>query len=195
MLIAGIFLTACGGGSTSETITLVENPWPASELNVAVAKILLEQQLGYENVETVALEESAQWDALAAGDADAVLEVWPSGHATNIEEYINEQGVVADGGALGPEGAIGKIAKAKWNQSLQVAAMELQGARATAWDPSLTDDDDPPGWVEQFLRTRANSIEGGTSEIQRNIVGERVLGLPREPDAFKGQVWKDVPRS
>lgn len=98
----------------------------------------------------------------------------------------------AAGHQPGPEGSITKIAKALSNQHLQELAMEVRGADACAWD---SDDADAADWVEQFLRTRANSIEGGTSEIQRNIVGERVLGLPREPDPFRGNAWRDVPRS
>ena len=98
----------------------------------------------------------------------------------------------------GPEGSITKIAKAAWNQSLQLVAMDLLGARATAWSESGrrgVDEPEPADFVTQMLRTRANSIEGGTSEIQRNIVGERVLGLPREPDPYRGQPWRNVPRS
>ena len=88
------------------TVVLVENPWTASSLNVNVAKILLEEELGYE-VEIILLDESAQWAAIGAGEAHASLEVWPSGHQENIEEYINELEVVVDGGAVGPVGKIG----------------------------------------------------------------------------------------
>ena len=71
-------------------------------------------------------------------------------------------------------------------------AVQLLGARATAWPE---DDAEAERYNREFLRTRANSIEGGTSEIQRNVIGERVLGLPREPDAYKGRPWSEVPRS
>ncbi len=111
LLLASVLLlivlvgVACGGGAT-ETITLVENPWPASELNVAVAKIIIENELG-NPVEIVALDENAQWDAIAGGDVDASLEVWPSGHTERIAEYIDELGTVDNGGLLGPVGEIG----------------------------------------------------------------------------------------
>jgi alkylation response protein AidB-like acyl-CoA dehydrogenase len=101
-----------------------------------------------------------------------------------------ERSTIADSSA--PSSAVTKIAKATVNQELQELAVQLLGARAAAWP-----DDDPevPRYNREFLRTRANSIEGGTSEIQRNVIGERVLGLPREPDPYKGRPWSEVPRS
>ena len=88
------------------TIKLAENPWSASTLNVTVARILLEEEMGYP-VEIITIDENAQWAAIAKGDIHASLEVWPSGHAENIQQYIEEQGVVEDGGPLGPIGKIG----------------------------------------------------------------------------------------
>ena len=105
-LLALFMLAACGGAEERPTIRLVENAWSASELNVEVARIILEEELGYP-VEVISLDENAQWAAIGSGDAHASLEVWPSGHASNIAQYIEDQGVVENGGLLGPVGKIG----------------------------------------------------------------------------------------
>jgi alkylation response protein AidB-like acyl-CoA dehydrogenase len=73
-------------------------------------------------------------------------------------------------GVPGPEGSLGKWHWSEVNQSLAELAMDMAGPRAL-----LAEDE----WTYRFLRARANSIEGGTSEILKNIVAERVLGLPR----------------
>jgi glycine betaine/proline transport system substrate-binding protein len=97
---------ASSGSGEKMTIKLVENPWTGSQVNVAVAKVIIEKELGYP-VEIVTLDENAQWPALASGDLHASLEVWLSGHADNVAKYIDEQKTVEDGGLLGPVGVIG----------------------------------------------------------------------------------------
>jgi len=56
-------------------------------------------------------------------------------------------------------------------------------------------DETATGVVRSFLRAQANTIEGGTSDIMRNILGERVLGLPKDPDSSRELPWSEVPRS
>jgi alkylation response protein AidB-like acyl-CoA dehydrogenase len=73
-------------------------------------------------------------------------------------------------GAPGPEGSLGKWHWAEVNQALTELAIDLAGPRAQVFEGK---------WAHRFLRSRANSIEGGTTEILKNIVAERVLGLPR----------------
>jgi alkylation response protein AidB-like acyl-CoA dehydrogenase len=88
--------------------------------------------------------------------------------------------------------SVGKVHQATLNQAIQLLAVDVLGARAMAWDVSQ---DGLPLEVRGMLRSRANTIEGGTSEVNRNVVGERVLGLPREPDPWDGVAWEQVPRS
>lgn len=97
-----------GGAKPGEGITLkiAVNPWTGSAVNANVAAIVLEQELGY-SVELVDIDEFAQFPALSAGDLDATLEVWPSGHADDYATYIAGDGSVVDGGELGVVGKIG----------------------------------------------------------------------------------------
>ncbi len=79
----------------------------------------------------------------------------------------------------GPEASAGKMGWVETHQKLQEVAMELEGpyaqlAKGSDW--AL----DGGAWQHSFLRSRANSIEGGTTEIQKNIIAERVLGLPKD---------------
>jgi alkylation response protein AidB-like acyl-CoA dehydrogenase len=112
------------------------------------------------------------------------------------------------GAEAGPEGSITKLQQAEFNQRLQELAIDLEGLYGAAWtgaqlrrggDGQLgwmsTDRDDHASIARGFLRAQANTIEGGTSDIMRNILGERVLGLPKEPDISRDVPWKDVLRS
>ncbi len=94
------------------------------------------------------------------------------------------------GRSPGPESSIGKVHQGALNQRIQLLATDLLGPAATAWSG-----DRLPHEVKGMLRSRANTIEGGTTEVNKNILGERVLGLPREPDPWNDAPWSDVPRS
>lgn len=105
-------------------------------------------------------------------------------------------------GNPGPEGSVGKLFQAESHKRLWETAIDVLGAEGLTFEAGyeLRQEVGGADTVEgrakyQFLRSRANSIEGGTSEIMRNILGERVLGLPGEPRVDKDIAWKDVPRS
>jgi alkylation response protein AidB-like acyl-CoA dehydrogenase len=109
---------------------------------------------------------------------------------------------LAAGQTPGPAASIGKVHQAGLNQRVQAAAVDLLGAHATAWDTGAVVPHDSDAYYESLpfeisgmLRSRANTIEGGTTEVNKNILGERVLGLPREPDAWLGKPWSEIPRS
>jgi alkylation response protein AidB-like acyl-CoA dehydrogenase len=99
------------------------------------------------------------------------------------------------GRAPGPESSIGKVHQGSLNQRMQEMATDLLGASATAWTATGSYEEGLPHEVRGMLRSRANTIEGGTTEVNKNILAERVLGLPREPDPWHGKPWREVPRS
>ena len=105
-------------------------------------------------------------------------------------------------GNPGPEGSIGKLASAELNKAIYELCLNMMGpAGQVGYDYTfrrpelLSTDGSVHGPRHAFLRVRANSIEGGTSEIMRNILGEQVLGLPGEPRLDKKIPWSDVPKS
>jgi len=96
----------------------------------------------------------------------------------------------------GPASSVGKVHQGELNQRIQLLATAVLGAGAMAWESDAESyDDSLPFEVKGMLRSRANTIEGGTTEVNKNIVGERVLGLPREPDPWHERPWREVPRS
>jgi alkylation response protein AidB-like acyl-CoA dehydrogenase len=82
------------------------------------------------------------------------------------------------GGTPGPEGSVSKITWSELNQRMHEFAMHLEGpaSQLVGRSPYSVESG---RWQYGFLRSRANTVEAGTSEIQRNIIAERVLGLPR----------------
>ena len=102
-------------------------------------------------------------------------------------------------GAPGPEGSAMKVAFSELNQALTGLEVELLGEEGLTYDdwtfrrPAIVDFTGREAGY-RYLRAKGNSIEGGTSEVLRNIIAERVLGLPSEPRVDKDVAWKDLPR-
>jgi acyl-coenzyme A synthetase/AMP-(fatty) acid ligase/alkylation response protein AidB-like acyl-CoA dehydrogenase len=115
-----------------------------------------------------------------------------------IRAWTNERvrAQVKAGRAPGPESSIGKVHQGDLNQRIQLLAVRLLGMDAVAWHSPATDyAASLPFELRGMLRSRANTIEGGTTEINKNVLGERVLRLPREPDPWQRRPWREIPRS
>ena len=130
---------------------------------------------------------------------DRLVKLWIEAEAlrlTNIRASQNRKA-----GNPGPEGSIAKLMFAEVNKRIYELCLDLLGPSAmVGYDFTMKRAESlglvgPAGWSRKmFLRSRANSIEGGTSEIQRNILGERVLGLPGDVRVDKDVPWSKVPR-
>jgi alkylation response protein AidB-like acyl-CoA dehydrogenase len=114
---------------------------------------------------------------------------------------VRARAATRSGGNPGPEGSVGKLAQSDLYMDIWECCADVMGDDALVYEPGYelrqsvgTGGQRRLAAKYQLLRSRANSIEGGTSEIMRNILGERVLGLPGEPRVDKEVPWKDVPR-
>lgn len=92
----------------------------------------------------------------------------------------------------GPEGSVMKLMYSEQAQRLQELACDLEGPGGQAWSE---DDRWRKNTAWSFVRVRSKTIAGGTSEIQRNVIGEHALGLPREPDVDRELPWSSTRHS
>jgi alkylation response protein AidB-like acyl-CoA dehydrogenase len=138
-------------------------------------------------------------DAHAMAVRSELLQSWVRNETFRLTNWRASD--LRKAGTPGPEGSVAKLAFAEENQRTSELCVDLLGAEGMLYgsdyplvrpkEPAMTGGD----MRKAFIRMRANSIEGGTSEVMRNIIGERVLGLPGEPRSDKDVAWKDVPRS
>ena len=142
---------------------------------------------------------STRSDAHALAMRNALLASWVRNEVARLTNWRASD--LRRAGTPGPEGSAAKLVFAEENQRTSTLCVDLLGADGMLYGSnfplvrpteSAFNSADPR---KAFLRMRANSIEGGTSEVMRNIIGERVLGLPGEPRVDKDVAWKDVARS
>jgi alkylation response protein AidB-like acyl-CoA dehydrogenase len=134
-----------------------------------------------------------------AADLDRLMRLWTKAEAARLTNQRASD--AAQRGTPGPEGSVAKLQMAELNQAIYALAMEFLGPEALLFSsyaetrPDFTTVHGGSGDIRyDYLRALANSIEGGTSEVLRNILGERVLGLPAEPRVDKDMPWSKVPR-
>lgn len=132
-----------------------------------------------------------------AGTHDRVLQLWERAEAARLTTARLRQQMAA--GLPGPEGSGAKLTYALLAQEISSLEVDILGDEGMRFDdytsrrPDLDEESRRPG-TYRFLRTKGNSIEGGTSEIMRNIIAERVLGLPSEPRVDIDVPWKELAR-
>ncbi len=128
---------------------------------------------------------------------ERLMRLWAEAEVTRLTNLRASQ--LRSKGTPGPEGSVAKLVYAELNQDIFEFCVDLLGPEGQLYDTYEMTVPTEMMTIKDarraFLRARANSIEGGTSEIMRNILGERVLGLPGEPRVDKDLPWKDVPRS
>ena len=132
-----------------------------------------------------------------AATRDRLMSLWIRAEILRLTNI--RAGQMRKVGVPGPEGAIGKMASADLNKETYEFCVNLLGADGMLYgsyemvrpETAMSFESVP----KAFLRARANSIEGGTSEVMRNILGERMLGLPGDVRVDRDVPWSTIPRS
>ncbi len=142
------------------------------------------------------------WQALPSdrqdpASRDEVIKLWSRAEILRLTNIRANQ--MRKMGDPGPEGSISKSASADLNKDIYAMVVNLLGADGMLYGSyAMVQPDHAMGFdtlQKAFLRTRANSIEGGTTEVMKNILGERVLGLPGDVRVDRDRPWSEVPRS
>jgi len=147
------------------------------------------------------------WDEKARGAPepersvlrDRLARLWAEAEAIRLTNHRAAHNRTK--GTPGPEGSTGKLASAELNKKVYELCLDMLGAEGTLYGSYAMRRPEEVAFFgdaniqKAFLRSRANSIEGGTSEVMRNILGERVLGLPGDVREDKELPWSQVPRS
>jgi alkylation response protein AidB-like acyl-CoA dehydrogenase len=134
-------------------------------------------------------------DVTDAAAKDELMKLWIEAEVYRLTNIRAAQ--MRRVGVPGPEGSIGKLHFAELNKKMTSFTVNLMGNDGmlypgyTGLEPTMTTTDNRVA----FLRARANSIEGGTSEVMRNILGELTLGLPGDVRVDKDVPWSKVPRN
>ncbi|MEC7916430.1 MAG: acyl-CoA dehydrogenase family protein [Actinomycetota bacterium] len=128
---------------------------------------------------------------------DRLMKMWAKAEVARLTNIRASQNRAK--GVPGPEGSTGKLAFAENNKNIQEFNVELLGAQGMLYDTYSIERSTitmrTANTQRGFLRSRANSIEGGTSEVMRNILGERVLGLPGDVRTDKDVPFSEVPNN
>jgi len=194
-----VFLTAAAVADT-DRLGAVGEGWRVAQATlmnerIAIGGGALPREGGMIGLAAAAWREHPE--ARTPGLHDRLIRLWADAEVARLAGARLRQQLAA--GQPGPEGSAAKVVFARLNQDLSAFELELAGAAALAYDDWTLRRPDSvsffgrgPGY--RYLRSRGNSIEGGTSEILRGIIAERVLGLPAEPRTDTKVPWKDLPR-
>jgi alkylation response protein AidB-like acyl-CoA dehydrogenase len=140
-------------------------------------------------LETARESERGGWDD--PHTRDRLTDLWLEALLLRLTNLRIQHAARSGRAFRGPHPSLSKLFQSEHNQRVQEAGADLLGTRGTAYEET---DSDAARMLFGFLRSRGQTIAGGTSEIQRTVIAERVLGLPKDPYDLRDVPWKELRR-